>query len=96
MAAAATVLLIGGYSIAVLRGGCGALLMTGRARRLYSYLYVLLQLEDYALLLGSVGLFAILALVMFLTRRINCRKPAAGRSAGGCHAPGNPAALDRV
>ena len=36
---------------------------------LYGYLYVLLQLEDYALLMGSVGLFVILALVMFLTRQ---------------------------
>lgn len=38
---------------------------------LYSYLYALLQLEDYALLLGSLGLFLILALVMYLTRKID-------------------------
>ncbi len=38
---------------------------------LYSFLYVLLQLEDYALLTGSIGLFLILAFLMFVTRRIN-------------------------
>jgi inner membrane protein len=42
---------------------------------LYGYLYVLLQLEDYALLLGSLGLFLILALVMYLTRRIDWASP---------------------
>lgn len=51
------------FSPAAVIGGC--LLV------LYGFLFVLLQLEDYALLLGSIGLFAILALVMYLTRRID-------------------------
>jgi inner membrane protein len=38
---------------------------------LYGFLYVLLQIEDYALLLGSIGLFVILGLVMYLTRKID-------------------------
>ena len=71
MAASATVLLIGGYSVAVLRGRLRALLLTLVLGVLYGYLFVLLQLEDYALLMGSLGLFAILVLVMFLTRRID-------------------------
>jgi len=71
VAATATVLLIGGYSIAILRGALRALLMTVVLGTLYGYLYVLLQLEDYALLLGSIGLFVILSLVMYLTRRID-------------------------
>lgn len=75
VAAAATVLLIGGYSVAVLRGRLRALLMTVVLGVLYGYLYVLLQLEDYALLLGAVGLFVILAIVMFLTRRIDWGSP---------------------
>ncbi len=70
-AAAATVLLIGGYSAAILHGALRALLMTFVLGTLYGYLYVLLQLEDYALLLGAAGLFLILALVMYLTRRID-------------------------
>lgn len=44
-----------------------AVILTG----LYGFLYLLLRLEDYALLAGSVGLFIALVLVMFLTRRVN-------------------------
>lgn len=46
--------------------GIGACLLA-----LYGFLFVLLQLEDYALLMGSIGLFLILALVMYLTRKID-------------------------
>jgi inner membrane protein len=81
IASAATVLLIGGYSVAILRGALRALLMTLVLGVLYGYLYVLLKLEDYALLLGSVGLFAILALVMYLTRRIDWSSARRGREA---------------
>jgi inner membrane protein len=38
---------------------------------LYAYLYILMQLEDYALLVGSIGLFVGLAILMFVTRRFD-------------------------
>lgn len=38
---------------------------------LYGFFYSLLQLEDYALLLGSIGLFIILATIMYLTRKVD-------------------------
>ncbi len=38
---------------------------------LYGYLYIILQLEDYALLMGSIGLFVVLASVMYVTRNID-------------------------
>jgi inner membrane protein len=38
---------------------------------LYGYLYITLCNEDYALLMGSIGLFVILGLIMFLTRKVN-------------------------
>jgi inner membrane protein len=75
VASAATVGLIGGYSAAILRGRLRALGTAAALAALYGYLYVLLQAEDYALLLGSIGLFAILALVMFVTRRIDWYAP---------------------
>lgn len=37
---------------------------------LYGFFYSLLQMEDYALLLGSIGLFVILATIMYLTRKV--------------------------
>jgi len=38
---------------------------------LYGFLYVMLRLEDYSLLMGSLGLFIILAAVMIFTRKID-------------------------
>jgi inner membrane protein len=38
---------------------------------LYGFFYSLLQLEDYSLLLGSIGLFLILSTIMYLTRKID-------------------------
>ncbi|HVF60635.1 MAG TPA: inner membrane CreD family protein [Thermoanaerobaculia bacterium] len=43
--------------------------------------WCLLRAEDRSLLLGSVGLFLILALVMYLTRRIDWHGPRRGRGA---------------
>ena len=38
---------------------------------LYGFLYMTLQAETYALLAGALGLWATLAIIMFLTRRID-------------------------
>ena len=38
---------------------------------IYGYVFTLLQLEDLALLVGSIGVFFILAMVMFLSRKID-------------------------
>ncbi len=38
---------------------------------LYTFIYVIIQLENYALIVGSIGLFIILALVMFVSRKID-------------------------
>jgi inner membrane protein len=38
---------------------------------LYGFIYIIIQLEDYALLMGSIGLLLVLASVMYLSRKIN-------------------------
>ena len=38
---------------------------------IYGFIFITLQLEDYALLMGSIGLAVILALTMYLTRNID-------------------------
>lgn len=38
---------------------------------LYGFIFVIIQLENYALLVGSIGLFLILAAVMFISRKID-------------------------
>ena len=67
----ATILLITGYARGILGKATLSAVVGCILTILYGYLYILLQLEDYALLLGSVGLFTILAVVMYLTRKIN-------------------------
>lgn len=71
LASASVVILIGTY----VRGALGKrtipLFTAGMLAFLYAFLYILLQNQDYALLLGSVGLFLILAAVMYLTRKLD-------------------------
>jgi len=38
---------------------------------LYLYIYSIIQMEDYALLMGSIGLFIVLATIMYLSRKID-------------------------
>jgi len=71
LASAAVVGLIATYGVAVLKGVRRAMLLSFAVAVLYACLFVLLNNQDFALLVGSVGLFAILAAVMFLTRRID-------------------------
>jgi inner membrane protein len=37
---------------------------------IYTYLYIILQQEDYALLIGNLGLFIILGIIMYFSRKI--------------------------
>ena len=47
------------------------LLTAGVLTLLYTFIFFLLQLQDYALLVGSIGLFLLLALTMYLTRNFS-------------------------
>ena len=46
---------------------------------LYSFIFVLIRLEDTALLVGSIGLFVVLALVMYASRKVNWYHPGFGK-----------------
>ena len=37
----------------------------------YGFMYTILLLQDYSLLIGNIALFALLASVMMLTRKLN-------------------------
>ena len=71
IASSVTTLLIAGYARAVLSGLARGASVLAALATLYGFLYLLLRLEDYALLAGSVAIFLILAFVMFVTRRMN-------------------------
>jgi inner membrane protein len=38
---------------------------------LYTYIFIIIQSEDYALLFGSIGLFVILAVIMHYSRKVD-------------------------
>lgn len=71
VAAAASLSMVGLYSRSVLRSGWRALLISGMLCGVYGYLYFVLQMEDFALLAGTAALFALLAAVMYATRRLD-------------------------
>lgn len=71
IASAAVVSMITVYSYSVLSDKRKTGIVFGVLIILYGYLYILLQLQDYALLMGSIGLFVVLAIVMYLTRNLN-------------------------
>jgi inner membrane protein len=66
-----TILLIGFYVNSIYRSKQIASIVTGMLAMFYGFMYVILQLQDYSLLLGNIALFIILALVMFFTRKVN-------------------------
>lgn len=74
LAAVSTTALITAYAQAALvspSNRWAGLVMAPTLGAAYLFLYCTLQSEDYALLIGSLGLFAILGAVMLLTRRVN-------------------------
>lgn len=71
LAATACVLLLTWYASHMLRSWRSGLPFGAGIAALYALLYVLLRLEQTALLVGAVALFAVLALVMLLTRKVD-------------------------
>ena len=71
LASVAVIAMVAAFcKVALGQASRAAIVGTGVAL-LYGYLYVLLMNEDYALLIGSIGLFAILAAIMFATRGVD-------------------------
>ena len=71
LSAGAITALITGYSHGIVKNRYFTLTVFLILLILYAYLYMVLQLEDYALLMGSIGLLLVLATVMFITRTVN-------------------------
>ena len=71
ISAASVTLIISGYAKAIISNSRFALTIFGILTILYCYLFIILQLEDYALIIGSIGLLIILTIVMYITRKIN-------------------------
>ena len=67
----AVITMISLYSISVFKKLKLSMLLGTTITAIYSFLFVTMQLADYALLMGSLGLMMILSLTMYFTRNIN-------------------------
>jgi inner membrane protein len=74
IAGIAVITLITLYSISILKNRKFPMFIAASLGFLYTFLYVIIQLENYALLVGSIGLFAILSAVMYFSRKIDWSK----------------------
>ena len=64
-------ILITGYCWFVFKNRKLTFMVFGLLAILYGFFYSLMQLQDYSLLLGSIGLLIILATIMYMTRSID-------------------------
>ncbi len=70
IASAGTIGLIGWFINGILQSGKLTVILSMVLLLTYSYIFTILQLQDYALLLGSIGLFITLFVIMYFSRKI--------------------------
>ena len=70
-AAVASVVLITWYCRFFLGGGARTFMIGAGLSGVYLFLYITLQQQDYALLMGAVALFVVLSIVMSVTRKVD-------------------------
>lgn len=75
IAATAIILLITLYAKSHFKSFKAAGIFAALLSVLYAFIFVLIRLEDTALLIGSIGLFIVLALIMYASRKINWYQP---------------------
>jgi inner membrane protein len=71
VSSAAVIVLVTAYAKSILKKGKLAIIVGGVLATVYAYSYWLLQMVDYALVAGSIGLFVVLAAIMYVTRKID-------------------------
>jgi inner membrane protein len=71
IAAATSMILITWYCRFFLGGGVRTLMIGAGLAGVYTFLYITLRQQDYALLMGAIALFIVLALVMYVTRKVD-------------------------
>ncbi len=74
IACVATTALIAFYTKSIMKSIKTALIMVAVLAGLYSFMYTIIQLEETSLLVGSIGLFIVLAIIMQLSKKINWNK----------------------
>ncbi|PRD57322.1 cell envelope integrity protein CreD [Sphingobacterium gobiense] len=71
IAALATIMLISSFIFGITKDKKIAFIFSGILSAFYIFIYSLMQLQDYSLIVGTIGVFVILALLMKLSTRVN-------------------------
>ncbi len=71
IASTSTVGLISLYVWSMFKSGKTAISFSLALSALYGFIFILIRSEDYALLFGSIGLFIIIAIMMYYSRKID-------------------------
>ncbi|AYL99209.1 cell envelope integrity protein CreD [Mucilaginibacter celer] len=74
IASISTIALISVFISSLLKNGKAALLFAFILTVFYTFIFVIIQLEDLALMVGSIALFMIIAILMYFSRKINWDK----------------------
>lgn len=77
IASVATVLLVGAFIASLLKSTKPAIVFSTILSTFYGFIFVIIQLQDLALLFGSVGLFITVAVMMYLSAKIDWSKKSA-------------------
>lgn len=70
----ATVVLIAAYSTSFLKNRSLSFLLTALLVIFYTFIFIIILQQDFSLLIGSVGLFLIVATLMYFSRKVNWYK----------------------
>ena len=73
-ASAVTILMTTIYFYSLIKQKLATFILAGIMLILYAFLYIILQVEDFALLFGSIFLFVILGVIMFVSNKIKLGK----------------------
>ncbi len=71
ISSAAIVILMAGYSMAILKQTSRGILLGAITAAIYGFLYFIIQSEQNSLLFGAIGFFTVLSTIMYLTRNID-------------------------
>ena len=77
VSSAVTILITTVYFHSLIKQKYATFILAGIMLILYAFLYIILQVEDFALLIGSIFLFVILGVIMFVSNKIKVRKQVA-------------------
>ena len=71
MSAIAHITVLGVYSQAIFKRLRTSLILVGLMLFIFAYIFILLQQEDFALMVGAISLFVFLSIFMIATRKID-------------------------